>query len=174
MNAPPTRSGDDRSGEGRSAEERPDEPLWIAVCPVAEVPDRHPVGIRLIDEPGVDPESDRSRVCVTRHTGPDGVEVVQGMLDRCPHRDIALSAGIVKDGLLTCPGHFWQFDLADGRRTDLPEQVLTLYPTLVEDGWVWVQLPPEVPARSMREWLLEQARAEQPRAERPLDDRPGS
>jgi nitrite reductase (NADH) small subunit len=137
-----------------SPEDRP----WVAICPVDEVPDRHPIGVVLADEPGVDPTSDRSRVCVARFTDPAGEEHIQGMLDRCPHRDIALSGGIVKDGLLTCPGHFWQFDLQDGHRTDLPEQVLTLYPTTVEDGWVWVHLPEEEEPLPMREWLLSQAR----------------
>lgn len=134
------------------------ERLWVAVCPIEEVTDRYPHGVLLEDEPGVDPGSDRARVCITRFTDAEGNDRVQGMLDRCPHRDIALSGGLVKDGLLTCPGHFWQFDLIDGHRTDLPEQVATLYPTKVEDGWVWVQLPDEVPPLSMREWLLQQAR----------------
>jgi nitrite reductase/ring-hydroxylating ferredoxin subunit len=134
------------------------ERLWVAVCPIEDVRDRYPLGVLLEDEPGIDPGSDRARVCVARFTDAEGNDRVQGMLDRCPHRDIALSGGLVKDGLLTCPGHFWQFDLRDGHRTDLPEQVATLYPTRVEDGWVWVQLPEEVPPQSMREWLLQQAR----------------
>lgn len=134
------------------------ERLWVAVCPIEEVPERYPHGVLLDDEPGLDPTSDRARICVARFTDGEGNDRVQGMLDRCPHRDIALSGGLVKDGLLTCPGHFWQFDLTDGHRTDLPEQVATLYPTKVEDGWVWVQLPEEVPPLSMREWLLQQAR----------------
>jgi nitrite reductase/ring-hydroxylating ferredoxin subunit len=134
------------------------ERLWVAVCPIEDVPDRYPHGVLLEDEPGVDPASDRARICVARFTDAEGNDRVQGMLDRCPHRDIALSGGVVKNGLLTCPGHFWQFDLRDGHRTDLPEQVATLYPTKVEDGWVWVQLPDEVPPLSMREWLLQQAR----------------
>ncbi len=133
------------------------ERLWVAVCPIEAVPERFPLGVRLEDEPGVDPDSDRARICVARFADATGETRVQGMLDRCPHRDIALSGGVVKDGLLTCPGHFWQFDLVDGHRTDLPEQVATFYPTKVEDGWVWVQLPDEVPPLSMREWLLQQA-----------------
>ncbi len=139
-----------------NADDRP----WIAVCPVAEVTDRYPHGVLLTDEPGVEPDSDRARVCIARFKDSAGQEHVQAMLDRCPHRDIALSGGLIKDGLLTCPGHFWNFDLIDGHRTDLPEEVLTLYPTTVEDGWVWVQLPEEVAPMSMREWLLSQAREE--------------
>lgn len=80
------------------------------------------------------------------------------LLDRCPHRDVALSGGIVSDGLLICPGHFWRFDLTTGERTDLPEQALTLYPTRVVDGWVEARLPVPVPRLPMREWLRQQAR----------------
>ncbi len=86
------------------------------------------------------------------------------MLDRCPHRDIALSGGLVKDGTLVCPGHFWCFDVTTGARTDLPERGATVYPTRVVDGWVEAVLPPPKEPQSMREWLLAQARGE-PRGE---------
>lgn len=131
---------------------------WVRVCRVAEVPEGYPLGVVLRDPAhGIadvigEGGSDRNRVCVTR-VGAG----FQGMLDRCPHRDVRLSGGVVRDGLLTCPGHFWRFDLTDGHRTDLPEQVVNFYPTKVEDDWVWVQLPDEVPPMSMREWLLQQA-----------------
>ena len=83
------------------------------------------------------------------------------MLDRCPHRDVRVSGGWSSDGLLTCPGHFWRFDLADGHRTDEPGQVLSLYPTRVtDDGWVGARLPEGARPMSMRAWLLEQARAD--------------
>jgi nitrite reductase/ring-hydroxylating ferredoxin subunit len=83
------------------------------------------------------------------------------MLDRCPHRDIPLSRGLVKDGMVTCPGHFWRFDVTTGERSDLPEVRTTLFPTRVTDGWVEALLPPPAPRRSMREWLLAQARADE-------------
>ena len=107
----------------------------------------------------VDPEGtgDARAVCVVRDGGR-----VQALLDRCPHRDVALSGGVVRDGLLTCPGHFWRFSLADGARTDKPDEVATLYPTRVVDGWVECRLPPRPPRPSLREWLLEQARARPP------------
>ncbi len=81
------------------------------------------------------------------------------MLDRCPHRDIALSGGIVRDDTLVCPGHFWQFDLRSGERTDLPEQRATIYPHRVVDGWLQALLPAPQPQLSAREWLLAAARA---------------
>jgi nitrite reductase/ring-hydroxylating ferredoxin subunit len=125
-------------------------PQWERICRVEEVDPEYPVG-RVIGASG----QDRDRVCVARR--PDGAFVA--LLDRCPHRDVQLSRGVVKDGVLTCPGHFWRFDLDTGERTDLPEQRATLYPTRVTDGWVEAFLPPAAPRRSMREWLLAQARA---------------
>ncbi len=137
--------------EDPGAEDPGAEEGWTRICRVEDVPEGRPVGreLRGDDETG--------RVCVVR--GPAGV---RAMLDRCPHRDVQVSGGVVRDGLLTCPGHFWRFDLTDGHRTDEPGQVLSLYPTRVDDdGWVWAQLPdptPHLPHLSMREWLLHQAR----------------
>lgn len=121
---------------------------WERLCRVEQVLPGQPVGT-LVSESG----QDRDRVCVAL-TG-EGNYVA--MLDRCPHRDIALSGGIVTDGTLICPGHFWRFDLRTGHRTDRPSQRITLYPTRVTDGWVEALVPPAAPRRSMREWLLAEA-----------------
>ena len=130
-----------------------DEASWVRVCPVESVEADRPAGV-LVGDSG----TDRDRVCVARRPGGDPV----AMLDRCPHRDIALSGGVVRDGLLTCPGHFWRFSLADGVRTDKPDEIVTLYPTRVVDGWVEALLPPVPRPMGMREWLLAQARAAPP------------
>lgn len=122
---------------------------WERVCREDEVEDDRPVG-RVVGDSG----QDRDRVCVARRA--DGTVVA--MLDRCPHRDFALSRGLVRNGQLVCAGHFWRFDLSTGERTDLPEQCATLYPTRVVDGWVEALLPEPERTVSMREWLLDQAR----------------
>lgn len=129
------------------------EASWERVCRTEDLSPNRPLGAT-VGRTG----QDRDRVCVV--SGPDGVPVA--MLDRCPHRDIALSGGTVRDGTLVCPGHFWCFDLADGRRTDRPEQGATLYPTRVVDGWVEALIPPPSPRISMREHLLAHARQEKP------------
>lgn len=121
---------------------------WTRVCPVGDVPPDRAVG-HIVGNSG----QDRDRVCVVAgHGGP------VALLDRCPHRDVALSGGLVRGGTLVCPGHFWRFDLRTGRRTDLPDQVATVYPTRVVDGWVEALLPPPAPLRPMRAWLLDEAR----------------
>jgi nitrite reductase/ring-hydroxylating ferredoxin subunit len=122
---------------------------WHRICRVDEVESGQPVG-KVVGGSG---DGDH-RVCVVKR--PDGRFVA--MPDRCPHRDIPLSEGLVKDGMLTCSGHFWRFDLTTGERSDLPEVRATLYPTRVVDGWVEASIPPPAPRRSMREWLLAQAR----------------
>jgi nitrite reductase (NADH) small subunit len=127
---------------------------WHRICRVDEVDTGHPVGRTV----GTSDDGDRA-ICVVRRPGGEFV----AMLDRCPHRDIPLSRGTVKDGMLTCPGHFWRFDLATGERSDLPEMRATVYPTRVTDGWLEVSLPPPAPRMSMREWLLAQGRAKEGR-----------
>lgn len=121
---------------------------WRRVCRVGEVPPGRPIGRAV----GAD------RVCVVVRG--DGTYLA--VLDRCPHRDVALSGGIVKTGELVCPGHFWRFDLETGERTDLPEQRLRTYPTRVVDGWVEALVPEPVPRLPMREWLLARAREQAP------------
>ncbi len=45
---------------------------------------------------------------------------VAAMIDRCPHRGVALSRGVVtEDGCLECPFHGWRFD-ASGACTKVP------------------------------------------------------
>lgn len=50
----------------------------------------------------------------------DANGVAGALLDRCPHRGVALSLGTVtKDGCLECPFHAWQFD-AKGAACHVP------------------------------------------------------
>jgi nitrite reductase/ring-hydroxylating ferredoxin subunit len=78
--------------------------------------------------------------------------------DTCPHRGASLFDGIVRDGCVTCPAHFWRFSLRDGSKQGDGEIVVTTYPCTVEDGWVCVAVPPRTRQLSMREILLAHAR----------------
>lgn len=122
---------------------------WERVCRVEDVESGRPLGA-VVGSSG----QDRDRVCVVRTRSGEHT----ALLDRCPHRDISLSGGTVRDDVLVCPGHFWHFALPSGRRTDRPESGVTTYPTRVVDGWVEALLPPAQPVLSMRAWLLAQAR----------------
>jgi len=46
------------------------------------------------------------RVVVFRDPSGD----LAALVDKCPHRGVALSLGKIKDGLISCPFHGWQFD----------------------------------------------------------------
>jgi nitrite reductase (NADH) small subunit len=84
--------------------------------------------------------------------------------DVCAHRGTALSDGLVRHGILTCPGHFWRYDLRTGQCVHRPDRVAS-YECRVVDGWVDVLVPDPTPVLPMREILLAAARGQ--RASRP-------
>lgn len=79
--------------------------------------------------------------------------------DTCPHNGASLSEGVIKDGCVTCPWHFWRFSLHDGERQGRPDVQIQVYGTrLTADNWVEIEVPPPAVERSLREVLLEHAR----------------
>jgi nitrite reductase/ring-hydroxylating ferredoxin subunit len=79
--------------------------------------------------------------------------------DACPHRATSLVDGVLRDGVVTCPGHLWQFDVRTGARHDTVGEPLDTYPVQVDGDLVEVTLPDEVAPPSLREVLLAHARA---------------
>lgn len=79
--------------------------------------------------------------------GRDGV--AGALIDRCPHRGVALSLGTVKDGCLECPFHAWQFD-PSGACTTVPlnpdakrDRLFAMsLPTRELGGILWVYTAP--------------------------------
>lgn len=75
------------------------------------------------------------------------------LLDRCPHRNVALSDGWVTDGNVTCPYHGWQFnaqghcELVPGLMDERPQKArdAASYPVVEQDGLVWVYPSTTVP-----------------------------
>jgi phenylpropionate dioxygenase-like ring-hydroxylating dioxygenase large terminal subunit len=76
--------------------------------------------------------------------GDDGRPVA--LVDRCPHRNVPLSLGRVRQGLLECRYHGWRFD-ADGRCRAVPgldgnpdraARRADARPVTEQDGFVWV------------------------------------
>lgn len=78
----------------------------------------------------------------------------------CLHRQASLAGGVCHDGVITCPSHWWRYDLRDGALQGSPGVHLRVYPTRVVDGMIEVDLPPATPTRSLREILLAHARGE--------------
>lgn len=61
--------------------------------------------------------------------------------ETCPHRGGPLHAGEVRDGVVRCPWHDWQFDLRTGASPLNPRSRVAAYPVRVEAGRVFVTLP---------------------------------
>ena len=58
----------------------------------------------------------------------------------CPHQDSPLCDGALDGDVLTCPIHFWQWQLPDGSPMGLAELPLPMHPVELRDGEVYVKL----------------------------------
>ncbi|HXF56775.1 MAG TPA: Rieske (2Fe-2S) protein [Actinomycetota bacterium] len=76
---------------------------------------------------------------------------------RCLHRGGPLAEGLVRDAVVTCPWHWWRYDLRTGERLGAPWLRLRRHPVRVEDGQILVEVPPPEPPVSVRELLLRHA-----------------
>ena len=77
--------------------------------------------------------------------------------NRCLHQASPLADGMVFDGKLSCPLHFWRYHLPSGDHVG-GEGSLETYPVEVCDGVVFADLPEPEPEMSMRERMLAHAR----------------
>jgi phenylpropionate dioxygenase-like ring-hydroxylating dioxygenase large terminal subunit len=76
---------------------------------------------------------------------------VGALVDRCPHRSVALSAGKIKDGCLECPFHGWRFAV-DGTCAHVPLNPVppeklkhfaaTSFPVRERAGLIWLYTRP--------------------------------
>lgn len=67
---------------------------------------------------------------------------VHAVAARCPHAGAELCSGELSGDVLTCPGHGSQFRVGDGERVRGPADLgLATFVTVVENGWVYVELP---------------------------------
>jgi nitrite reductase (NADH) small subunit len=74
---------------------------------------------------------------------------------RCLHKGGALADGLVNDGVVTCPLHWWRYDLRTGERLGAADLRLACYPARVVEGRVEVLVPSaRGPAPSLRDRLL--------------------
>ncbi len=80
----------------------------------------------------------------------NGVELAVFVLDdasravvldnSCPHASGNLSGGEVRDGVVLCPWHQWEFDLGTGVCTHSDRAVVKTYPAEIRDNEVWADL----------------------------------
>jgi phenylpropionate dioxygenase-like ring-hydroxylating dioxygenase large terminal subunit len=108
---------------------------WYIAAPSGDVSRRRPRASLVLEEP------------LVLFRGKDGGAVA--LLDRCLHRNAALSRGEVFDGCIGCPYHGWVYD-ASGRCVAVPSEGpgfracedyrLERFPTRERDGFVWVYM----------------------------------
>jgi vanillate O-demethylase monooxygenase subunit len=112
---------------------------WFPVAVAAEVDDA-PVAARLLD------------VDLVLFRGEGGPVVVAR--DRCPHRGMRLSLGVVAEGQIVCPYHGLHFD-GGGRCVAIPSQpgavipdrlALDILPTVERFGLIWTSFASGTPA----------------------------
>lgn len=58
----------------------------------------------------------------------------------CPHEGASLADGEINNGVVTCPWHNWTFNACTGCSVDPPGNDVHAYPTLIENGQVFVKL----------------------------------
>lgn len=117
---------------------------WFIACSSSELARDRQLAITIQDVPLVVFRDDRGAPAA--------------LLDRCPHRNVPLSGGRVdRDGTIECPYHGWRFD-GGGTCRHIPSLVgspeakarnAPAFPTLEQDGWVWVYSTPFGADRAM-------------------------
>jgi toluene monooxygenase system ferredoxin subunit len=71
--------------------------------------------------------------------------------DRCAHLRVPLSEGTLRNGVLTCSAHGFEYDAATGRGINPKSVRLVALPMRVEGGHIWVDPEPGPETRAMEE-----------------------
>lgn len=58
----------------------------------------------------------------------------------CPHQGGPLGEGILRGSVVTCPWHFWQFDVVKGHAPEFPEATIPKYRVRVDGSDVLVEV----------------------------------
>jgi len=61
--------------------------------------------------------------------------------DVCPHQGASLAGGPIDGTCVSCPLHYWQFDVTNGNFASTDSQAVASYDVKVEAGDVFVDLP---------------------------------
>jgi nitrite reductase/ring-hydroxylating ferredoxin subunit len=76
----------------------------------------------------------------------------------CPHNGGPLAEGLVRDGFVTCPWHWYSYELATGRCRTAAGYQLRRYRVVMVDGRPHASIPAPEPARSWSQILRAHAR----------------
>jgi nitrite reductase/ring-hydroxylating ferredoxin subunit len=82
----------------------------------------------------------------------------------CPHNGGPLAEGLVRDGVVTCPWHWYSYELATGRCRTAADYSLRRYPVVLVDGRPHAALAAVALARSWSQILRAHARQGSPPA----------
>jgi 3-phenylpropionate/trans-cinnamate dioxygenase ferredoxin subunit len=78
--------------------------------------------------------------------------------NRCLHQESPLDGARVRNGVLSCPLHFWRYHVSDGRLIG-SKRALQHFPIDIVDGEAFVLLPDPEPDIPLRQRLLARAEA---------------
>lgn len=78
----------------------------------------------------------------------------------CPHRGGPLVDGVLRDGAVVCPWHWYTFDLDSGHCRNGRMHDLRCYRVVRRDGIAYAEVPAEPAPRSWAERLRAHARGE--------------
>jgi nitrite reductase/ring-hydroxylating ferredoxin subunit len=76
----------------------------------------------------------------------------------CPHNGGPLAEGLVRDGVVTCPWHWYSYELATGRCRTAAGYELRRYPVVLIGGRPHAAIPAPEPPRSWSQILRAHAR----------------
>jgi nitrite reductase (NADH) small subunit/3-phenylpropionate/trans-cinnamate dioxygenase ferredoxin subunit len=60
--------------------------------------------------------------------------------DLCPHMGASLGAGMLEEGVVTCPWHAWRFRLTDGVWCDSPRVAIDTFEVRVQGDEIQVRM----------------------------------
>ena len=78
----------------------------------------------------------------------------------CPHHGGPLADGLVRDGVVTCPWHWYSYELATGRCRTAAGYELRRYPVVHQGGRPYAALPASAPTPTWSQILRAHARGD--------------
>ena len=84
---------------------------------------------------------------------------IRAYRNRCLHQDAPLAGGWVRNGVLSCPLHFWRYDVSTGHLRGTGIGCLDRFEVEYDDRDAFVVVPDDPPQRSLRDELRERARS---------------
>lgn len=112
--------------EPATAPEAPKAPAPAQFLPAAKLDELKPGQGRAVEVQG-------HRIALF-HVG----EQVHAIDDTCAHAGQSLGASVLEEGIVTCNGHGWRYDVRTGQCENRPDVKVRSYPVKVEDGVVKV------------------------------------